>query len=70
MFSSFDSDEDAIALANATNYALTASVFGANLSRVLRTVEQLRAGVVAVNSTRMHYIGLPFGGTKKFGDRA
>ena len=65
--SSFETDHEAIALANATTYGLTASVFGCDLGRVLSIAQQLEAGVVAVNSTKMHYVGLPFGGTKDSG---
>ncbi len=66
-FSKFRTDEDAISIANATDYGLTASVFGADVRRVLRAARKLRAGVVAVNSTKMHYVGMPFGGTKNSG---
>ncbi len=66
-FSSFSSDKEAIRLANATNYGLTASIFGADIKRTLRIAKQIRAGVIAVNSTKMHYVGMPFGGTKNSG---
>ena len=65
--SSFETDQEAIELANATRYGLTASVFGRDLGRVLSMAQQLQAGVVAVNGTKMHYVGLPFGGSKDSG---
>jgi acyl-CoA reductase-like NAD-dependent aldehyde dehydrogenase len=65
--SSFAADHEALALANATRYGLTASVFGRDLGRVLSMAQKLQAGVVAVNGTRMHHVGLPFGGTKDSG---
>ena len=45
----FDSDEDAIRIANDSNYGLHAAVLGTDLSRARRVASQLRAGRVVIN---------------------
>jgi acyl-CoA reductase-like NAD-dependent aldehyde dehydrogenase len=60
-------DDEAISIANGTRYALTASVFGRDITRALSMARRIEAGVVAVNGTRMHFVGLPFGGIKDSG---
>jgi acyl-CoA reductase-like NAD-dependent aldehyde dehydrogenase len=59
--------EEMIELANGTEYGLTAAVFTRDLKDALTTVRRLKAGVVHVNGTRMHFVGAPFGGTKNSG---
>lgn len=66
-FSKFSTDDEAISMANATEYGLTASICGADIGRILSIAKRLHACVVAVNSTKMHYVGMPFGGTKNSG---
>lgn len=66
-FSKFSTDQEAISIANGTDYGLTAAVFGADIKSVLCIAKRLQAGVVGVNSTKMHYVGMPFGGTKNSG---
>ena len=62
--SSFD---EAIALANDTDYGLCASIFTANGKRALRGARMLRAGTVTVNSYGEGDISTPFGGMKQSG---
>ena len=45
----YDSDEDAIRIANDSNFGLHAAVLGADLSRARRVASQLRAGRVVIN---------------------
>jgi aldehyde dehydrogenase (NAD+) len=45
----YDTDEDAIRIANDSKYGLHAGVFGADLSRARRVASQLRAGRVVIN---------------------
>jgi acyl-CoA reductase-like NAD-dependent aldehyde dehydrogenase len=60
-------EEDAIAMANATDYGLTASVWTSNVDRALRTANALEAGYVWVNDVETRYTGVPFGGWKQSG---
>ena len=62
--SSFD---EAVALANDTDYGLSASIFSANGKRALRAARAIRAGTVTVNSYGEGDISTPFGGFKQSG---
>ncbi len=62
-----DSFEEAIAVANDTEYGLAASIFSANGKRALRGARMLRAGTVTVNSFGEGDITTPFGGYKQSG---
>jgi gamma-glutamyl-gamma-aminobutyraldehyde dehydrogenase len=62
-----DSFDEAIALANSTEYGLTASIFTGNVKRALRGARALRAGTVTVNSFGEGDISTPFGGFKQSG---
>lgn len=64
---SVGSFEEAIAVANATDYGLAASIFTANGKRALRGARMLRAGTVTVNSFGEGDISTPFGGYKQSG---
>ena len=64
---SVGSFEEAIAVANDTNYGLAASIFTANGKRALRGARMLRAGTVTVNSFGEGDISTPFGGYKQSG---
>jgi gamma-glutamyl-gamma-aminobutyraldehyde dehydrogenase len=59
--------EEAIAVANDTDYGLTASLFTANAKRALRGARAIRAGTVTVNSFGEGDISTPFGGYKQSG---
>jgi gamma-glutamyl-gamma-aminobutyraldehyde dehydrogenase len=59
--------EEAIAVANDTDYGLAASIFTANGKRALRGARMLRAGTVTVNSYGEGDISTPFGGYKTSG---
>ncbi len=61
------SDEEAIALANDTEYGLTASVFSANGRRALTAAREIKAGTVTVNCYGEGDITTPFGGYKASG---
>ncbi|KAJ9192721.1 hypothetical protein DTO021D3_9066 [Paecilomyces variotii] len=59
---------DAIAIANSTEYALGASVFGFNSRDVEACVSGIKSGMVAVNDFGSYYaVQLPFGGVKGSG---
>ena len=59
--------EEAIAVANDTDYGLAASIFTANGKRALRGARMLRAGTVTLNSFGEGDITTPFGGYKQSG---
>lgn len=63
----FDSEDDAIGYANATEYGLAASVWTTNLSRAHRVAEQLVAGTVSVNTVDALGLTTPFGGFRQSG---
>jgi aminomuconate-semialdehyde/2-hydroxymuconate-6-semialdehyde dehydrogenase len=65
--SAFDTDDEAIGLANDTRYGLNAMVFTQNLSRAHRTSTALRAGTVWVNCFFVRDLRAPFGGMKDSG---
>jgi succinate-semialdehyde dehydrogenase / glutarate-semialdehyde dehydrogenase len=64
---SFESEEDAIAAANDTEYGLVAYVFTRDLKRALRVCEGLETGMVGLNQGMVSNAGAPFGGVKQSG---
>jgi acyl-CoA reductase-like NAD-dependent aldehyde dehydrogenase len=63
----FDTAEEAIELANDTNYGLSASVWTRDLDTALSASRRIRAGTVWVNTFLEGYPELPFGGFKESG---
>ncbi|MDB5664076.1 NAD-dependent succinate-semialdehyde dehydrogenase [Cypionkella sp.] len=63
----FETEEQAIRLANTTEYGLAAYVFSRDLSRALRVGKGIEAGMVAINRGLMSDPAAPFGGTKQSG---
>ncbi len=63
----FDDEADAIALANATEYGLSGSIWTDNLSRALRVSRAVEAGNLSVNSHSSVRYNTPFGGFKQSG---
>ncbi|KAJ5236505.1 hypothetical protein N7489_006596 [Penicillium chrysogenum] len=63
-----DTEDDAIALANDTEYGLTAALYTNNLFRGLRVAKQIESGAVHINSMTVHDESvLPHGGWKSSG---
>jgi succinate-semialdehyde dehydrogenase/glutarate-semialdehyde dehydrogenase len=62
-----NSDEQAIALANATEFGLIAYVYSKDLKRAVRTAEALESGMVAINKGVISDPAAPFGGVKQSG---
>ena len=58
----FDSEEEALSLANDSEYGLAASVWTQNMSTAMRMVNDIRAGTVWVNTALESDATLPFGG--------
>jgi aldehyde dehydrogenase (NAD+) len=63
----FESEEEAVRLANSTDYGLSAGVWTNDLRRAHRVVRAIRAGMVWVNTYRVLHWSLPFGGVKTSG---
>jgi succinate-semialdehyde dehydrogenase/glutarate-semialdehyde dehydrogenase len=63
----FNSEEEAIAAANDTEYGLVAYVFTADLKRALRVCEGLETGMIGLNQGMVSNAGAPFGGVKQSG---
>ncbi len=63
----FDSEADAIELANRTEYGLAAYFYGRDVARIWRVAEALEYGIVGVNTGLISTEVAPFGGMKESG---
>jgi succinate-semialdehyde dehydrogenase / glutarate-semialdehyde dehydrogenase len=63
----FDSEDEAIAKANDTEYGLVAYVFTRDINRAFRVIEKLDTGMVGLNQGIVSNAGAPFGGVKQSG---
>ncbi len=63
----FDSDEEALELANDTEYGLASSLYTTDLSKANRYARAIKAGVVSINCYSEGDITTPFGGFKQSG---
>ena len=62
-----NSDEEAIELANATEFGLIAYVYSSDLKRAMKVAESLESGMVAINKGVISDPAAPFGGFKQSG---
>ena len=63
----FTTDDEAIALANATEFGLAAYFYGRDIRRVWRAAEALESGMVGINTGLISTEVAPFGGVKESG---
>ena len=63
----FDTEAEAIRLANATPYGLSGSIWSRDIGKALRTAKGVQAGVLSVNSNSSVHTEAPFGGYKMSG---
>jgi acyl-CoA reductase-like NAD-dependent aldehyde dehydrogenase len=63
----FDTEDDAVRLANGTEYGLAAGLQTTDIARAHRVADRLRAGIVWVNGWAMLDAAMPFGGVNQSG---
>lgn len=63
----FDTDDEAIRLANGTEYGLAAYVYSGDLARAMRVGKAIESGMIAINRGLMSDPAAPFGGVKQSG---
>lgn len=63
----FDDEDEAVAMANATEHGLAAYVYSANLKHALQLADRIECGMVAVNRGLVSDAAAPFGGVKQSG---
>lgn len=63
----FDTDEEAVAMANDTEFGLVSYLFTADLRRALTVCEQLETGMIGLNQGLVSNPAAPFGGVKQSG---
>jgi betaine-aldehyde dehydrogenase len=63
----FDTEGEALRLANATPYGLSGSIWSRDISKALRAAKALQSGVISINSNSSVHTEAPFGGYKMSG---
>lgn len=63
----FDTEEEAIRIANDTDYGLAAGVWTKSLARAHRVIREIRAGITWINTYHPTYSEMPWGGYKQSG---
>ncbi|MBI4428552.1 MAG: aldehyde dehydrogenase [Ignavibacteriales bacterium] len=63
----FETEEDAVALANNSLYGLSGSLWTRDIGRALRVAKSVETGVLSVNSGQSVHLEMPFGGVKLSG---
>jgi succinate-semialdehyde dehydrogenase/glutarate-semialdehyde dehydrogenase len=64
----FDTEQEAIAIANSTEYGLAAYFYARDIGRIWRVAEQLDFGMVGINEGIISNAAAPFGGVKQSGN--
>ncbi len=60
-------ESEAVAMANAVTYGLTAAIWTNDLNRAMRMARSVKAGYIWINGVGTHYRGVPYGGAKNSG---
>ncbi|TXK82592.1 NAD-dependent succinate-semialdehyde dehydrogenase [Paenibacillus sp. N3.4] len=66
-FLTFESEEEAVRLANSTEYGLASYFYSTNLARTMRVADALEYGMIGINESALGYVQAPFGGIKQSG---
>jgi aldehyde dehydrogenase (NAD+)/betaine-aldehyde dehydrogenase len=64
---SWRDEAEALALANSTEYGLTASIWTNDIKTALRMARNVKSGYIWINGASAHFYGTPFGGLKNSG---
>ncbi len=64
---SFETEEEAVRIANMSEYGLFSGIYSQDFSRAMRVARQVEAGVVMINNYFRGVLGTPFGGVKNSG---
>ena len=63
----FDTEEEALSIANATPYGLSGSIWSRDIGKAMRAARALQSGVISINSNSSVHTEAPFGGYKMSG---
>ena len=63
----FETESEAVELANSTPFGLAGYFFSKDIGRILRVAQQLQVGMVGVNTGKISAAEAPFGGVKESG---
>jgi len=63
----FDTEEEALEIANGVEYGLTGYIWTNDITRALRFSDNLEAGMIWINSENVRHLPTPFGGVKASG---
>jgi betaine-aldehyde dehydrogenase len=63
----FDGEDDAVAIANDSDYGLSGSIWTRDIGRALRVARSFDTGMISVNTSSSVHIEAPFGGMKRSG---
>lgn len=59
--------DEAVAMANSTEYGLTAAIWTNDITMAMRMARKVRSGHIWINGSSLHFLGVPFGGMRTSG---